>query len=134
MFLLGALVGKVSAYQVGVEDLGKTLAHSVEKRGITRRHVNKIVNDVYHYDTVYSGKEGQPLYWQDLLRRLTASYSQVGDPVDWSLNTDEIETWYAFGHVFGGSLPSDGDPTEEEEREGKTETEATVAPTNEEGR
>lgn len=115
MFLLGALVEKVSAYQVGVEGLEKTLAHSVERRGITRRHINKIINDVYHYDTVYSGKEGRPLYWQDLLRRLTASYSQISEPEEWSLNADEIETWYAFGHVFGGSLPSNGSSSEETE-------------------
>lgn len=127
MFLLGALVEKVSAYQVGVEGLEKTLAHSVEKRGITRRHVNKIINDVYHYDTVYSGKEGRPLYWQDLLRRLTASYSQIGDPGDWSLSADEIETWYAFGHVFGGSLPSNGDPSEEEANEVETERDPIAA-------
>ena len=127
MFLLGALVGKVSAYQVEVEGLEKTLAHSVEKRGITRRHVNKIVNDVYHYDTVYSGKEGRPLYWQDLLRRLTASYSQIGDPEEWLLSTDEIETWYAFGHVFGGSLPSNGDSSEEWADEVEPESEAIAA-------
>jgi hypothetical protein len=134
MFLLGALVGKVSAYQVGVEGLEKTLAHSVEKRGVTRRHVNKIVNDVYHYDTVYSGKEGRPLYWQDLLRRLTASYSQIGDPEEWFLSVDEIATWYAFGHVFGGSLPSVGDPSEGDEGEETETTERTATIADEERR
>jgi hypothetical protein len=115
---MGALVSKVSAYQVSSEGRGKTLSQSTEARGITPRNIERIVEDIYHYNTVYSSQEGQPLFWRDLMGRLSDKYTKVGSARDWQLPVSEFVAWFACGVVFGSALPSN-----EYEDEGENENE-----------
>jgi hypothetical protein len=118
LVLMGALVSKVSAYQVSSEGRGKTLSQSTEARGITPRNIERIVEDIYHYNTVYSSQEGQPLFWRDLMGRLSDKYTKVGSARDWQLPVSEFVAWFACGVVFGSALPSN-----EYEDEGENENE-----------
>jgi hypothetical protein len=129
LVLMGALVSKVSAYQVESEGRGKTLSQSTEARGITPRNIERIVEDIYHYNTVYSSQEGRPLFWRDLMSRLSDKYTKVGSAQDWQLPVSEFVAWFACGVVFGSELPSNDYEGEDEgggENEGEGEGEATA--------
>jgi hypothetical protein len=110
-FLLGALVGRLSAYQMR-EDYS-TMIRRYPVENVTKRNIPRIVNKVIGKNNEYSDMEDRTgimnLRYQ---RRLTDLLHQT-EPADWGLSTDEIRMHYALGISYGYSDTSPNQPDED---------------------
>ncbi|MEZ3145495.1 TM1802 family CRISPR-associated protein [Halobaculum sp. MBLA0143] len=113
-FLLGALVGRLSAYQM--REGYNTMIRRYPVENVTKRNVPRIVHKVIGKNNDYSDMEDNTgvmnLRYQtrltDLLHRT--------EPSEWSLSTDEVRMHYALGISYGYSDTSpDADEEESEE-------------------
>jgi hypothetical protein len=122
-FLLGALVGRLSAYQMreGVS----TMISRYPVENITKRNIPRIVNQVLGKNAEYSEKEdGVGLMNMRYQRRL-ADLLTRSTPDKWGLSTDEIRMNYALGIAYGYADISDDEDDEEAAEATETARETT---------
>lgn len=109
-FLLGALVGRLSAYQMreGVS----TMISRYPVENITKRNIPRIVNQVLGKNAEYSEKEDDVGLMNMRYQRRLADLLTRSTPDQWNLSTDEIRMHYALGIAYGYADTSDDENSE----------------------
>lgn len=122
-FLLGALVGRLSAYQMREGVSTMISRHPVEN--ITKRNIPRIVNQVLGKNAEYSEKEDNVGLMNMRYQRRLADLLTRSTPDQWNLSTDEIRMNYALGIAYGYADVSDHESNEEAEEPTETDRETT---------
>ena len=124
-FLLGALVGRVAAYQ-SRNGISSTVIRQHPIDAMTRRRISTTLNKVLEKNAHYSDDdENAGMLMND--RYITRLNDIVNrrPPEEWSLSTDDLRMHYGLGPTYGKN-----DTTLDEADEGEPEPAASEAQTD----
>jgi hypothetical protein len=101
VFLLGGLVGRITAYQ-DFEDISSTLVRRYPVDYLTKQTVTEVTKEVLQMNNSYAEAEDQRSYrtnsrYTDRLPDLMLSAS----PSEWSLTEAELQWLYSLGIAYG---------------------------------
>jgi len=123
-FLLGALVGRVAAYQNNPEkDISQTVIRQHPIDAMTRNRFSATLNKVMEKNAHYSGDdENAGMLMND--RYLTRLNDIVNrrTPEEWSLSTDDLRMHYGLGLTYGKNDTTLDDPDEDEAAAAEAQT------------
>jgi hypothetical protein len=114
-FLLGALVGRLSAYQYN-ENVSQKLTEQYPPSSINRRSIPEVTQDVLDRNYTYGDKEEISGFNHRYTDRLTDSML-VKSPSEWGLTESEVKWIYALGIAYGKQDTSEGIEREENDIE-----------------
>lgn len=126
VFMLGALVGRISRYQRS-EGRGMTAVTQHPIDGLTTNNIKRVATEVIDRNCVYSQEEGYTGTMYAELMDGVVDGLLVRDPDEWTLSTDDLRFHYALGVAYGLNDRS----TSEYEESGETETDDTLTETDE---
>jgi len=120
VFLLGALVGRVAAYQYS-ENISQKLTEQYPPSAVNRRSLPDITQDVLDRTFTYGDKDDIQRFNQRYTNRLTGSMLSK-HPEDWELSESETKWIYALGIAYGkqdtsAGIDYDENPGEESDTE-----------------
>lgn len=100
-FLLGALVGRVTAYQ-SREDISSTLVRRYPIDYLTKQTIKEVTKEVLQQDSEYAEAEDGRSYWTNsrYTTRLTDTMLSA-DPNSWSITDAELQWLYGLGIAYG---------------------------------
>jgi CRISPR-associated protein Cas8b/Csh1 subtype I-B len=109
-FLIGALVGQVSNYQVGSEGRSTTLVDQYPIKGFTVSKVKRIAEEAIDKNIVYSRERGlRGTMYAEIVDALRDALAQ-SDPDTWEIDTTDLRFYYALGVTYGlNSYAKDAD-------------------------
>jgi CRISPR-associated protein Cas8b/Csh1 subtype I-B len=99
VFLLGALVGRISAYQYR-EGVSQKLTEQYPPSSITRRAIPEVTQEVLDRNYTYGDKEDISRFNRRYTDRLTDSML-VNSPMEWDISESEAKWLYALGVAYG---------------------------------
>lgn len=125
-FLLGALVGRVAAYQ-SQNGISRTVIRQHPIDAMTRRRLSTTLGKVLEKNAHYSDDdENAGMLMNDrYLTRLNDIINR-SPPETWSLSTDDLRMHYGLGLTYGKN-DTTLDHADEDENENENEPEATTA-------
>jgi CRISPR-associated protein Cas8b/Csh1 subtype I-B len=117
-FLLGALVGRIAAYQTGL-DLSRTVIRQHPIDAMTRRRFSTSLSKILQKNAVYSADdENAGIIMNDRYVTRLNDIVNRRPPEEWSISTDDLRMHYGLGLTYGKNDGSvDGDDEEENEEE-----------------
>jgi len=101
VFLLGGLVGRVTAYQTQ-EDVSSTLVRRYPVDYLTKQTIKEVTTEVMQMDNSYAEAAEDRNYWtnQRYSSRL-ADTMLAADPSDWRMSDSELQWLYSLGIAYG---------------------------------
>jgi len=101
VFLLGGLVGRVTAYQ-SREDVSSTLVRRYPVDYLTKQTVKEVTTEVMQMDNSYAEADDGRSYWTNkrYSERL-ADTMLAADPANWSMSDAELQWLYSLGIAYG---------------------------------
>lgn len=131
VFLLGALVGRLSAYQYS-ENISQKLTEQYPPSSITRRAIPEITQEVLDRTYTYGDKDDISRFNRRYTDRLADSML-VSSPGEWDISEAVAKWLYALGVAYGKQDTSEGiERPEDDEAESDGEV-ADVGESAEEG-
>lgn len=126
-FLIGGLVGRVTAYQ-HQQDISSTLVRRYPIDYLTKQTIKEVTKDVLQQDAEYAEAEEERSYWTNsrYTTRLTDTMLSA-DPETWPITDAELQWLYGLGITYG---LNDSDIKSEQ---ADTETPVVGAPTSDDG-
>jgi hypothetical protein len=120
VFLLGGLIGRISAYQ-SYEGIASTLIRRYPVDYLTKQTVKEVTKEIMQMNNSYAEADDNRSYWTnsrytDKLPNLMLS----ANPSSWSLTEAELQWVYSLGIAYGLS-----DSSLEEQDDEETDAEAT---------
>ena len=115
-FLLGALVGRVAAYQ-SQNDISRTVIRQHPIDAMTRRRISTTLSKVLEKNAYYSDDdENAGMLMNDRYITRLSDIINRQPPDKWSLSIDDLRMHYGLGLTYGknDSSPDDGDADEDE--------------------
>jgi len=113
-FLLGALVGRITAYQ-SQEGISSTLVRRYPIDYLTKHTVKEVTKEVLQQDAEYAEAEERRSYWTNsrYTTRLTDTMLSA-DPATWPITDAELQWLYGLGIAYGlnDTDDSESDATE----------------------
>lgn len=113
VFLVGALVGQIGAYQQSSEGRSTTVIDQYSIKSITKHRLKKITQEVLDKNVVYSRENNmQSTMYAEVVDRLIETLSSCeNEPEDWELSTEDLRFYYALGVTYGMNnwIESDSD-------------------------
>lgn len=100
-FLLGALVGRITAYQ-SRENISSTLVRRYPIDYLTIQTIKEVTKEVLQQDAEYAEAEERRSYWTN--SRYTTRLADMmlsTDPQSWSITDAELQWLYALGMAYG---------------------------------
>lgn len=100
-FLIGALVGRVTAYQ-HQQDISSTLVRRYPIDYLTKQTIKEVTKDVLQQDAEYAEAEEERSYWTNnrYTTRLTDTMLSA-DPEMWPTTDAELQWLYGLGIAYG---------------------------------
>lgn len=100
-FLLGALVGRVTAYQTR-EGVSSTLVRRYPIDYLTKQTVKEVTKEVLQQDSEYAEAEDRRSYWTNsrYTTRLVDTMLSA-DPAGWPISDAELQWLYGLGIAYG---------------------------------
>jgi hypothetical protein len=101
VFLLGGLVGRITAYQ-SREGVSSTLVRRYPVDYLTKQTVKEVTKEVLQMDNSYAEADDRRNYWTN--SRYTTRLSDtmlVSDPEEWTLTEAELQWLYSLGITYG---------------------------------
>ena len=116
-FLLGALVGRVAAYQ-SMSGISRTVIRQHSIDAMTRRRFSTTLNKVLEKNAYYSDEsESAGMLMNDrYIKRLNDIIHQR-PPEKWSISTDDLRMHYGLGLTYGKNDTSLGEESEKDDPE-----------------
>lgn len=116
-FLLGALVGRVTAYQ-SQENISSTLVRRYPIDYLTKQTIKEVTKEVLQQDAEYAEAEERRSYWTNsrYTTRLTDTMLS-SDPSTWPITDAELQWLYGLGIAYGLNDTSNDEQTDEENSE-----------------
>jgi hypothetical protein len=113
-FLLGALVGRVAAYQ-SMSGISRTVIRQHSIDAMTRRRFSTTLNKILEKNAHYSDEsESAGMLMNDrYIERLNDIIHQQ-PPGEWSISTDDLRMHYGLGLTYGKNDTSLGEEDEED--------------------
>jgi hypothetical protein len=114
-FLLGALVGRVTAYQ-SRQNISSTLVRRYPIGYLTKQTIKEVTKEVLQQDAEYAEAEENRSYWTNsrYTNRLTDTMLSA-DPSKWPITDAELQWLYGLGIAYGlNDTSSDGEQTDDE--------------------
>lgn len=101
VFVLGALVGRISAYQ-SYEDISSTLIRRYPIDYLTKYTVTEVTKEVLQMNNDYAEADDRRSYWTNsrYTDRLTDTML-AANPTTWRLTEVELQWLYALGIAYG---------------------------------
>jgi len=101
VFLLGGLVGRISAYQ-RKENVSSTLVRRYPIDYLTKQSIKEVTNEVIQMNNTYVESDDKlpPTYNNRYTNRLPTLMLDR-DPGDWSMTQNELQWVYALGIAYG---------------------------------
>jgi CRISPR-associated protein Cas8b/Csh1 subtype I-B len=119
IFLVGALVGQIGAYQQSSEGRSTTVVDQYSIKSITKHRVKQITQEVLDKNVVYSRENNmQSTMYAEVVDRLVETLASCeNEPEDWELSTEDLRFYYALGVTYGMNnwIASDSDSTNSSE-------------------
>jgi len=113
VFLVGALVGQIGAYQQSSEGRSTTVVDQYSIKSITKHRLKQITQEVLDKNVVYSRKKNmQSTMYAEVVDRLIETLASCeNEPEDWELSTEDLRFYYALGVTYGMNnwIESDSD-------------------------
>ncbi|ERG91246.1 MAG: CRISPR-associated protein TM1802 (cas_TM1802) [Haloquadratum walsbyi J07HQW1] len=106
VFLLGALVGRLSAYQYS-EGVSQKLTEQYPPSSISRRVIPEVTQEILDRNYTYGDKDDINRFNQRYTNRLADSML-VRSPDDWTISESESKWLYALGVAYGKQDTSKG--------------------------
>lgn len=106
VFLLGALVGRLSAYQYS-EGVSQKLTEQYPPSSISRRVIPEVTQEILDRNYTYGDKDDINRFNQRYTNRLADSML-VRSPDDWTLSESESKWLYALGVAYGKQDTGEG--------------------------
>lgn len=110
IFLLGGLVGRISAYQ-RYKEVSSTLVRRYPIDYLTKQSIKEVTSEVLQMNNTYAEADNQPSLNARYVNQLP-DLMLGSDPSDWSFPQNELQWIYALGIAFGTNdtnIPSDND-------------------------
>jgi hypothetical protein len=111
VFLLGALVGRIAAYQYS-DDVSQKLTEQYPPSAVNRRSLPDITQDVLDRNYTYGDKEDIARFNRRYTDRLTDSML-MKRPDDWELSESETKWIYSLGIAYGKQDTGEGIESED---------------------
>jgi len=105
-FLLGGLVGRLSAYQYR-ENISQKVSEQYPPSSINRRSLPDVTQDVLDRAYTYGDKDNISSFNRRYTERLADSMLHK-PPSDWNLSESEVKWVYALGVAYGKQDTTDG--------------------------
>lgn len=121
VFLLGGLVGRVTAYQ-SQKNISSTLVRRYPVDYLTKQTVKEVTKEVMQMDNSYAEAEEKRSYWTNSRYSTRLADTMLSsDPADWSMSDAELQWLYSLGIAYG---LNDGSIDQETENSADTATTA----------
>jgi hypothetical protein len=121
-FLLGALVGRVAAYQ-NRRGISRTVIRQHPIDAMTRRRISTTLNKVLEKNAHYSEKDEKAgMLMNDRYITRLSDIVNRRTPEEWSLSTDDLRMHYGLGLTYGKNDDSPDHTDEEEPATADTQT------------
>lgn len=117
-FLLGALVGRVTAYQ-SREGISSTLVRRYPIDYLTKQTIKEVTKEVLQQDAEYAEAEERRSYWTN--SRYTTRLSDTmlsSDPSSWPITDAELQWLYGLGIAYGLNDTNSNDEQAADEESG----------------
>lgn len=115
VFLLGALVGRLSAYQYG-EDVSQKLTEQYPPSSINRRAIPEVTQEVLDRNYTYGDKDDISRFNRRYTDRLADSML-AKSPNEWDISESEAKWLYALGVAYGKQDSGEGIERPDDEAE-----------------
>lgn len=112
VFLLGALVGRIAAYQYS-ENVSQKLTEQYPPSAVNRRSLPDITQDVLDRNYTYGDKEDIARFNRRYTDRLADSML-MQRPDSWELSESEVKWVYSLGIAYGKQDTTEGIETEDD--------------------
>lgn len=101
VFLLGGLVGRISAYQRH-EDVSSTLVRRYPIDYLTKQSIKEVTNEVIQMNNTYiESDDNLPSTYNARYTKQLPDLMLAADPTDWSFTQNELQWLYALGITYG---------------------------------
>ena len=121
-FLLGALIGRVAAYQ-SRRGISRTVIRQHPIDAMTRRRISTTLNKVLEKNAHYSeNDEKAGMLMNDRYITRLSDIVNRRTPEEWSLSTDDLRMHYGLGLTYGKNDDSPDDADEDEPATAETQT------------
>lgn len=101
VFLLGGLVGRVSAYQRR-ENVSSTLVRRYPIDYLTKQSIKEVTNEVVQMNNTYVESDDKlPATYNARYTNRLPDLMLASDPADWSITQNELQWVYALGITYG---------------------------------
>ena len=121
VFLLGALVGRLAAYQYS-EEVSQKLTEQYPPSSINRRAIPEVTQDVLDRNYTYGDKDEIRGFNRRYTDRLADSML-VSSPNEWNISESEAKWLYALGVAYGKQDTSEGIERPDDEAEATADNE-----------
>jgi CRISPR-associated protein Cas8b/Csh1 subtype I-B len=102
VFLLGGLVGRVSAYQRQPEkNVSSTLVRRYPIDYLTKQSIKEVTNEVIQMNNTYIEADDLPSTYNARYANRLPDLMLESDPGSWSLTQNELQWLYALGITYG---------------------------------
>lgn len=102
VFLLGALVGRMSAQQsYGENQVSRKMAEQYPIDRVNKRTIQDITSSVIAKNEEYAARDEFPQLNQRYIKRMMESALQQASPTEWDLSDVELKWLYGFGISYG---------------------------------
>ncbi len=102
VFLLGALVGRITAFQRNPEmDVSSTLLRRYPVDYLTKQTIKQVTKEVLQTNTDYIEAEDLSLKYNARYTDRLPDVMLHSDPSEWTMGRDELQWLYSLGISYG---------------------------------